>query len=181
LHEFGHWIGYVLAGIPDATVHYASSGFRNQPAFWNAVRDGDMALAGTMASVAGAGIAAFLGIAVSWALMVGGALLVRRPAMRTVAAAMVFASAVRFVPVGLFLFRGTAEHTDEAHVAQALLSPPQTSALILLGITLAVISMIAVVRNLPVGDRRTQLIDLLVGVIAGTVAWLGFVGPALLP
>ena len=104
LHEFGHWIGYVLAGIPDATVHYASSGFRNQPAFWNAVRDGDMALAGTMASVAGAGIAAFLGIAVSWGLMVGGALLVRRPAMRTVAAAMVFASAVRFVPVGLFLF-----------------------------------------------------------------------------
>lgn len=181
LHEFGHWIGNVLAGLPEPTLHYASTGFRNQPAFWTAVRTGDMALAETMGSVTGAGIAAFLGIAISWGLMIGCAWLARRPAARIVAAAVVFASAVRFVPVGLFLMRGAAEHTDEAHVAQALLSPPFLPALIVLGIILATISIVTVVRNLPVVGRRAFLIDLVGGVIAGTVTWMGFVGPALLP
>jgi hypothetical protein len=181
LHEFGHWIGYILAGLPEPTVQYASSGFRHQPAFWTAVRAGDMALAETMGSVTGAGIAAFLGIAVSWGLMMGGAQLVRRPAIRIIAAAIVFASAVRFVPVGLFLLRGAAEHTDEAHVAQALSSPTLLPGLILIGIMLAVLSIRTVARNLPVGDRRALLSDLGAGVFAGTVAWIGFVGPALLP
>lgn len=181
LHESGHWTGYVLAGLPDATVHYASSGFRNQPAFWNAVRAGDMALAETMGSVTGAGIAAFAGIAISWVLMIAGSRLVRRQTIGTLAAAMVLASAVRFVPVGAFLVLGTAEHTDEAHVAQALSSPPLLSALILLGITIAAVSIITVARSLAVGDRRARLIELVVGVTGGTVAWMSFVGPALLP
>lgn len=181
LHEFGHWIGYVLAGLPEPTVHYASSGFRSQRAFWNAVREGDFALAETMGSVTGAGIAAFLGIAISWALMLGGARLVRRPAATIVAAAVVLASAVRFLPVGLFLLRGAAQHTDEAHVAQALFSPAFVPGLILLGIALAAFSIVTVVRNLPGGGRRALLSDLVVGVTAGTVAWMGFVGPALLP
>jgi hypothetical protein len=181
LHEFGHWIGNTLAGLPEPTLHYASSGFRNQPAFWNAVRSGDMALAETMGSVTGAGIAAFLGIAISWGLMIGGTWLVRRRIARIVAAAMVLASAVRFVPVGIMFIRGAAEHTDEAHVAQALSAPMLLSILVLLGITLAAISIITMVRSLPVGDRRALLIDLVAGVIAGTVVWLNFVGPALLP
>lgn len=181
LHEFGHWIGYALAGLPEPTIQYASSGFRHQPAFWNAVRAGDMALAETMGSVTGAGIAAFLGIAVSWSLMLGGAWIVRRPTVRMVAAAVVLASAVRFVPVGLFLLRGVAEHTDEAHVAQALSLPLLLPGLILLGIVLAAISILTVARNIPVRDRRALLSDLVIGVTAGTVAWMGLVGPALLP
>lgn len=92
-----------------------------------------------------------------------------------------FASAVRFVPVGIFLIRGAAEHTDEAHVAQALSAPPLLPALILLGIVLAAVSIITVVRSLPVTDRRALLIDLVGGVIAGTVVWMGLVGPAMLP
>lgn len=181
LHEFGHWIGNALAGLPEPTLHYASTGFRNQPAFWTAVRTGDMALAETMGSVTGAGIAAFLGIAMSWGLMIGCAWLVRRPAVRIVAAAVVFASAVRFVPVGIFLVRGAAEHTDEAHVVQALSAPQLLPALILLGIGLAALSITTVVRSLPAGDRRSLLIDLVAGVITGTVLWMGVVGPALLP
>lgn len=181
LHEFGHWVGNAMAGLSEPTLHYASTGFRNQPAFWTAVRTGDMALAETMGSVTGAGIAAFLGIAISWGLMIGCAWLVRTPTARIVAAAVVLASAVRFVPVGIFLIRGAAEHTDEAHVAQALSAPPLLSALIVLGIVLAAISIVTVVRSLPVGDRRALLIDLVGGVIAGTVVWMGFVGPALLP
>jgi len=181
LHDFGPCVGFFLAGLPEPTVQYASSGFRHQPAFWTAVRAGDMALAETMGSVTGAGIAAFLGIAVSWGLMMGGAQLVRRPAIRIIAAAIVLASAVRFVPVGLFLLRGAAEHTDEAHVAQALSSPTLLPGLILLGIILAALSIRTVARNLPVGDRRALLSDLGAGVFAGTVAWMGFVGPALLP
>jgi hypothetical protein len=181
LHEFGHWIGNTLAGLPEPTIHYASSGFRNQPAFWNAVRAGDMALAETMGNVVGAGIGAFLGIAISWGLMIGGAWLVRRPAARIVAASLVLASAVRFIPVGIFLFRGAADHTDEAHVAQALSAPQFLPAFILFGIALAAICIVTVFRNLPLGDRRSLMSELVVGVIVGTVAWLGFIGPALLP
>ncbi len=181
LHEFGHWVGNTLAGIPEPTLHYASTGFRNQPAFWSAVRAGDMALAETMGSVSGAGVAAFLGIAISWGLMIAGAWLVRRPPLRIVASAVVFASAVRFVPVGIFLIRGTAEHTDEAHVAQALAAPLLLTPLILLGIVLAAISIIAVVRRLPVDERPGLLLDVVGGVVAGTVVWMGFVGPAVLP
>ncbi|MDX2261496.1 MAG: hypothetical protein SFU84_07330 [Gemmatimonadales bacterium] len=180
-HEAGHWIGYVLAGLPEPTIQYASSGFRDQPAFWNAVRAGDMALAETMGSVTGAGIAAFLGIAVSWGLMLGGAWLVRRPRVRIAAAAVVLASAVRFVPVGLFLVRGVAQHTDEAHVAQAMGLPGLLPVLILFGILLAALSIRTVARTIPVGDRRALLSDLVLGVIAGTVAWMGVVGPAILP
>lgn len=181
LHEFGHWIGNVLAGLPEPTLHYASTGFRSQPAFWTAVRTGDMALAETMGSVTGAGVAAFLGIAISWGLMLGCAWLVRRPAARVVAAAVVLASAVRFLPVGIFLLRGAAEHTDEAHVAQALSTPSLVSALILLGIGFAAISIVTVVRSIPGDQRRALLVDLVGGVTAGTIAWMGLVGPALLP
>jgi len=60
LHELGHWLGYGLAGLPEPTVHYASSGFKDQPAFWSAVRAGDFALAETMGSLNGAALAAFL-------------------------------------------------------------------------------------------------------------------------
>lgn len=181
LHEFGHWIGNALAGLPEPTLHYASTGFRNQPAFWTAVRTGDMALAETMGSVTGAGIAAWLGIAISWALMIGGAWLVRRPHIRVGAAAVALASSVRFVPVGIFLIQGAAEHTDEAHVAQALSAPPLVPILILLGIGLAALSIVTVVRRLPVADRRAFLIDVVGGVIVGTVVWMVAVGPALLP
>lgn len=181
LHESGHWIGNTLAGLPDATIHYASTGFRNQPAFWNALRAGDMALAETMGSVTGAGIGAFLGIAMSWLLMIVGAWLVRRPALGIVAGAIVLASSVRFVPVSIMYARGAALHTDEAHVAQAFAVPSLLPALVLIGVALAVICIIAVFRNLPPTGRRALMIDLVVGVVAGTAAWLGFVGPALLP
>lgn len=181
LHELGHWVGNTMAGLPDATIHYASTGFRNQPAFWSALRAGDMALAESMGSVTGAGIAAFLGIAMSWVLMTAGAWLVRRPAMRLIAGAIVLASAVRFVPVGLMFARGAAEHTDEAHVAQAFSVPALLPALVLLGIALAITCIVAMFRRLPVDGRRALTTDLVVGVVLGTVAWLNFVGPAVLP
>lgn len=181
LHELGHWVGNTMAGLPDATIHYASTGFRNQPAFWSALRAGDMALAESMGSVTGAGIAAFLGIAMSWVLMIAGAWLVRRPAIRLIAGAIVLASAVRFVPVGLMFVRGAAEHTDEAHVAQAFSVPALLPALVLFGIALAITCIIAMFRRLPVDGRRALTTDLVVGVVLGTVAWLNFVGPAVLP
>lgn len=181
LHESGHWIGNTLAGLPDATIHYASTGFRNQPAFWNALRAGDMALAETMGSVTGAGIGAFLGIAMSWILMIVGAWLVRRPALAIVAGAIALASSVRFVPVSIMYVRGAAMHTDEAHVAQAFALPWLLPALALIGVALSVTCIIATYRSLPATGRRALMIDLVVGVVAGTVAWLNFVGPALLP
>jgi hypothetical protein len=106
LHEFGHWVGNTLAGLPEPTLHYASSGFRDQPAFWNAIRAGDMALAQTMGSVTGAGIGAFLGVAVTWGLMIGGVWLVRKPVVGIAAAALVLASAVRLLPVSIPLDPG---------------------------------------------------------------------------
>ncbi|MDX2220581.1 MAG: hypothetical protein SF172_16300 [Burkholderiales bacterium] len=184
LHELGHWVGNTLAGLPDATIHYASTGFRNQPAFWSALRAGDMALAETMGSVTGAGIGAFLGIAMSWVLMIAGAWLVGLPAIRTirvVAGAIVLASAVRFVPVGVMFFRGAAQHTDEAHVAQAFAVPALLPLLVLFGIALAITCIIATFRRLPADGRRALMIDLVIGVVLGTVAWLNFVGPAVLP
>lgn len=181
LHELGHWVGNTLAGLPDTTIHYASTGFRDQPAFWTALRAGDLALAETMGSVTGAGIGAFLGIAMSWLLMMTGAWFVRRTAFQTVAAAMVLASAVRFVPVGIMFSRGVAQHTDEAHVAQAFSAPMLLPALVLFGIGLAVACIITMIRRLPVEGRRGVVADLVVGVVLGTVAWLNVVGPALLP
>lgn len=181
LHELGHWVGNTLAGLPEATIHYASTGFRNQPAFWSALRAGDLTLAETMGSVTGAGIGAFLGVAMSWVLMIGGAWLVRHPAISIVAAAMVLASAVRFVPVSVLFFRGAAEHTDEAHVAQAFSVPLLLPVLVLFGIVLSTICITAVFRKLPLVGRLSLMADLVVGVVIGTVAWLGFVGPALLP
>jgi hypothetical protein len=79
------------------------------------------------------------------------------------------------------LIRGAAEHTDEAHVAQALSAPLLLPALILIGVALATICIAAVVRSLPRAVRLVVMSDLVAGVVVGTVAWLGFVGPALLP
>jgi hypothetical protein len=98
-----------------------------------------------------------------------------------VTAAIVFASAVRFLPVGLFLVRGNAEHTDEAHVAQALLSPVFVWVFIPLGILIAAVSIAAVAGRLPPDGKRVMLFDLIAGVVIGTLAWMGFVGPAVLP
>lgn len=181
LHELGHWVGNTLAGLPEPTLHYASTGFRDQPAFWNAVRAGDMALAQTMGSVTGAGIGAFLGVAVTWGLMIGGAWLVRKPVVGIAAAALVLASAVRLLPVSILFIRGAAEHTDEAHVAQALSAPLLLPVLILLGVALAAVCIAVVVRSLPRTVRLVVMSDLVAGVVVGTMGWLGFVGPALLP
>ena len=178
VHELGHICSYLAFGFKSPTLHYASSGFAREPEFWSLVRAGNLAAAGEIADVTRAGLSALSGLLISYLIVAIGLWRLNRSGA-PVFFAVAVSSAVRFPLVLLLFILGRAEHTDEAHVAQTL-GVPDTILFALGGAALLVATVGG--ARLLVRQRRGQLVlPVLIGVVAGTVFWMGFLGPLVLP
>jgi hypothetical protein len=177
-HELAHHFSDSAFGFENPTLHYASSGFAREPEFWALVRAGDLAAAGDIAQVTHAGVSALSGLVISY-LFVGLGLwgLARSGAVAFLALAM--SSAARFPLVLLLYAIGRFEHTDEAHVAQALGVPE--AALVGAGVIALLAATLGGAALLRRSGRRRLVLPTLVGVALGTVLWMGLLGPLVLP
>ena len=177
-HEAGHMAGYLAFDFPSPVLHYASSGFDGEPEFWGSLRAGDVAAAMSIVDIRAAGISAGLGLLVSY-LMISFAAFAPRRATSFPAICLGVAAAARFPLILLLAALGRAEHTDEAHVSQAL-GIPFALLMTLAGVTLSA-AVVGSYLKLPGPHRGKLMAALLGGTAAGTVIWMAGVGPALLP
>jgi hypothetical protein len=178
LHELAHFVTDLAFGHPDPALHYASAGFAGEQEFWSLVRRGEWAAANQIVNVRHAGISALSGLLVSY-LLIGAGVWRATRASPVLPLAIALGSAARFPLVLLLYAFGRAEHTDEAHVSQALGVPLP----LMFGIAAAAL-LAATVAGWRILRRRsgTRLVlPLFAGVVAGTVLWIGIVGPAVLP
>ncbi len=177
-HELGHFLSELAFGFESPTLHYASTGFARESEFWVFVRRGDVAAASAIADVTHAVVSSALGPLTSYALVAAGLWgLARRGAAVFLALAM--SSAARFAPVLLLFALGRAEHTDEAHVSRALDVPP---AVLVAAAILALLA--ATIGGAVLTTRRGRgrlVLPTVIGVVIGTVLWMGVLGPIVLP
>ncbi len=177
-HELGHLSGYFAFGFPSPVLHYGSSSFEGESEFWGALRDGDTAAANARVDVRAAGLCAAFGLLVSY-ITIGLGLLAFRRFGDMSALCLAVAAAARFPLILVLALLGRAEHTDEAHVAQALGLP--FLALVMLAVAALCLATIGSYRILPAANRGKLLAAILVGAAIGTITWLGLVGPLVLP
>jgi hypothetical protein len=177
-HELGHFLSDLAFGFEGASLHYAYSGFAGEQEFWRLVRAGNLAAAADIASIRHVGISALNGLLVTYALIALG---LRMAARRSflVPLAIALGSAARLPLVLLLSALGRAEHTDEAHVAQAL-GVPEALAFAASGLAL----LAAVIGGWHILSRhghKRLIAPMFAGVVAGTVLWTGVIGPLVLP
>jgi hypothetical protein len=177
LHEAGHYWTDRAFGV-ESSIHYASTGFPDEAEFWKLVRAGNHEGASKIADVRGAGWSALAGLLVSYGMIGLGVWGVRRSG-RLACLVLASAPAMRFPLVLPLALLGRSEHTDEAHVADALGVPP--GLLWSVGLLLLLAATVGVWGPLD-GRGRARLVSAVwAGLAVGTVAWLGVLGPAMLP
>ena len=177
-HEAGHLAGYFAFNFPLPVLHYGSAGFQGEPDFWIAIRAGDLEAARQVGDIWAAGVSALWGLLVSYSLIVIGlAGLHFRGSV--VLASLAVATAARFPLILLLVTLGRAEHTDEAHVTQALGVPFAIMA-ILAGVFL-VASVVGVYQIQKSAEREPVTTTIVAGVVLGVVAWMAWLGPLILP
>ena len=179
LHEAGHVAGYVAYGLPDPSLHYASSGFAGQAEMWELLRRGDREGAEAIGSVRGAGLATVLAILISYVSALAGLWALHRRLWGVVPAAFALAAATRFPLIALAYAIGSPGGTDEAHVRLALGFPDLP--LMILGIAFMLATLAAVVRLAPEDSRGRFVAETAAGVLLGLGAYMGLLGPLLLP
>jgi hypothetical protein len=178
LHEVGHVFGYLVFGFKSLTLHYASSSFAGEREFWSLLRAGDPGAANRIAGVTQAGLSALFGLVVSYLIVVIGLWGLTR-FRAVVFLGFAAGSAARFPLVIFLVLLGRSEHTDEAHVAQAL-GVPQ-ALLSVLGVLAFLAAAVGGAFLLGRRGRGRDIAPAFAGVIAGTVLWMGLIGRHVLP
>ena len=175
-HELGHLSGYVVFGLPEPTLDYASTGFVDQPEFWSRLQAGNLTGARALANIGHAGIAALLGPVVTY-LLIGLGLVTLARTGRLVGGAVAVCAAVRLPLILAAILVSGGVHTDEAHVSQALLVPMWMMTLMT---ALALIIALGGTWTLLARTGRQRLtLALAGGAAAGAGMWMGWLGPKL--
>ncbi|MCA9193764.1 MAG: hypothetical protein KDB03_18455 [Planctomycetales bacterium] len=177
LHELGHFSAYVAFGYDSPALHYSSSGFPGDSEFWSNLQSGNRKEALKIADITQMGIAALLGLLVSYAIVgIGIWIYVRFSLVEGLCFAA--SSAARF-PLVAVLFMIGKQHHDEAHVEQALGFPEVILFSIGVGCTIASTLGAAYLLN----RRKSvwQIVPIIVGVFVSTICWMNGVGALLIP
>lgn len=185
LHELGHFAAYSAFEFPDLVLRYAfvswdSGGFR---ALWLA---GDLEAASAIAAPWQVAVGAAAGPIVSYLLVVGCVLAVRRYGAETpsVVVGVGLGTPLRWLvafPVLASKLRGErlTSNTDEGWVAM-ITGIPETL-LFLPGLACLVLGYWFLVRAIPRGQRVRVLVATSAGLVLGGIVWAQWLGPLLLP
>ena len=173
-HELGHLSAYVLFGLSEPTLDYASTGFADQPEFWRRLQAGNVTGARALANIGHAGVGALFGPVVTYMLIGLGLVSLARTGRLVGGAVAVCAAARLPLVLGAVLLSGGV-HTDEAHVSQALLVPMWMMTLVT---ALALFVALGGTWTLLARTGRQKLtVALAVGAALGTGLWMGWLGP----
>ena len=177
LHELGHFGAYCAFGFDSPALHYASSGFPGDSEFWSHLQAGEKEQAMKIAGVTQMGIAALLGLLVSYAIVGIGIWIYVRFKF---AEGLCFAasSSARFPLVAMLFFFG-GKHHDEAHVQQALGIPEVV--LLIIGIACTIASTVLATYLLHRQSNAWKILPIIAGVVVGTACWMNGVGAFLIP
>lgn len=183
LHEAVHFVTAVLVGFEDPVLHFASTGYAGNGAFWDAYLAGaELPLSRTSV-----GLVAAAGVVFTWALSVAATVAARRVGVRSFLGAILGATALlaparAYTGLSYMLFvrpsmPGAFPNFDEFRAAQALGTP--VDPWVLAGLVVMAGAWVALAPKIG-RDGWLAYPLLLVGTVAGMAAWL-VVGPFLLP
>lgn len=172
-HELGHYGMGLILGSPDLALHYGSVSDTAREQGVSSIRIGAQALAGPVVTL----------------LIMGACVLGLRKAVHPIYVAALIAAPIRFAVGAVYLgfsivaaMRGEPRgqpNFDEFNAAQALgfsLEP-----LLVFELAATVVIWLWMFRRLPKGSRISPILGATVGVGLGIGAWIGFLGPWLLP
>ena len=182
-HELGHYLVYLAIDVPNLALHYESVSWDSQE-FWEAVGREDYAAATVSAPIWGVALALAGGPLVTYAMVAACCYGCDRWRPYPVLVAVGYLCPLRIVVAlmhGVRVLRGhdPSAGYDELRVAALTGIPVQV--LVAFGIIVIAISGAWLARYLPRGRRTMAVVSILAGAGAGTVLYLGYVGPWLLP
>ena len=182
-HELGHYLVYLAIDVPNLALHYESVSWDSQE-FWEAVGREDYAAAAVSAPIWGVALALAAGPLVTYAMVAACCYGCDRWRLYPVLVAVGYLCPLRLLValvhgVRVLLGHEPSASYDELRVAALTGIPVQV--LVAFGIIVVAISGAWLARYLPRGRRTVAVVSMLAGAVAGTVLYMGYVGPWLLP
>lgn len=184
LHELGHFASHLLLGLKGTALHYSSTTYELERAFWVAYRDGGAQAAGAVIPVWKVAASTAAGLIVTYAVVAACCLFVSRRGPHPFVVGLGLVSPLRFVAnvpalVAWFSARALRTGTDEANVSVMTGLPVQL--LIVLGLVALAVGWLWLITRLPRERRAATAAGLVAGVAAGMLLYFKFAGPLLLP
>ncbi|MEO5816982.1 MAG: hypothetical protein ABIT20_17065 [Gemmatimonadaceae bacterium] len=185
VHEFGHLAWFKIFGFPGVKLHYAAVSHVRHEEFWQLARHGHMVEAARITPLYQIGIATATGILITYITIIGAAYLTTKRPPHPFIVAVGLTAALRF-RIGtqvlerlLFTSDKMPSGTDEG-VVSAVSGIPE-ALLWIIGFAIVIPGWFFIIRGLPKGRRLLHFLLVAVGVALGAVAYVGYIGPWLLP
>ncbi len=186
LHELAHLLVYRAFGFPGLALRYAAVSWEGSGDFRRLWQAGDLEAAAAIAEPWQEAVGAAAGPIVSYLLVIGCVLALRRfgPGTFPLVLGVGLVTPLRWIgalPILFAKLRGArfTSHTDEGWVAM-ITSIPE-SLLLLLGLACLVLGYWFLVTAIPRGRRFRVLVPTLMGSVLGGLLWVQWLGPLLLP
>ena len=184
LHELGHFVAHLIFGFSGTTLHYSSTTYELERAFWQQVYRGDFQAAAGLLPLWKVAASTAAGLLLTYAVVVACCYVVSRHRPLPFVFALGLVSPLRFVSgvpslVALISGRALRPGTDEANLA--LLTGVPSTLLIVLGLAVLCGGWFWLIRGVPRERRAAKLGGLFVGIALGMVVYFKFAGPWLLP
>ena len=181
-HELAHYIAYRLFDFQGPSLHYGSASYAASDAFWQRMREGNVAAASALIPPWQAGVAAAAGLIATYATVAACIVIARRrPHPFWVGLGLIaplrFVGSI-FVVLGALLGRRRNNGSDEEHVAMTLNFPEL--ALHVLGIAILVAAWVLLLRIPPRHVKWGRSL-VVAGIAIGGLLYIRLLGPLLLP
>lgn len=183
-HELGHLLAYLTFGFQGVALHYSSSTYTLEKAFWQQVYSGNLPTAASMIPIWKVGLATVAGIFMTCAVTAVCCFLAAKKGPHPLVVALGIFCPVRFlsgIPTLLVWFSGKPVRagTDEAHLA--VLTGIPVVLLIAAGVLFLSLAWVWLIRSIPKLQRRISLGGLTLGLLAGAFLYFWWIGVWLLP
>lgn len=185
VHELAHMAWLVAFRVPGVRLHFAAVTHASHDAFWQLARAGRLEEAARVVPLAHIGTATAAGIVVSYATILAAAWHTTRRVPHPFVVALGLCATLRFRLGTQILERQlttgdrSPSGTDEGLVATVTgISEPLLWGI---GLAVAAVGIGAILRGLWRRRLLGYLVPAAVGAVAGVIAYVGWLGPRLLP
>jgi len=179
LHELGHHVFALVFGFQGATLHYFSATYTMEETILNFLSQGDRISVSAIHPLWQIAVNAIAGPAVGYFLILPVCLLAVKFKASPFFIALGTIPLIRAIPETLFALLSPQMLDDENTAAFVLGLPPTVFQVA--GLLISLAGAVWLARRIPESRRRPALASMGIGVIAGLVVYLGFLGPWLLP
>ena len=179
VHELGHHFFAVAFGFQGATLHYFSATYTLEQSMLDFMARGDRAGVASILPLWKIALNAAAGPGIEYFLILPVCLLAAKFTPNPFVIALGVMPFLRAFPEMMIALSAPTLLDDENTAAFAMGLP--ASSLHLVGFFISLAAAFWLVRRIPPEKMRAALISMAIGVLAGAVVYLGFLGPWLLP